>query len=344
MVKYFSIIWGCGLFTLSVGELLLGGKVSISKLGIGTWAWGDKFYWNYESGQDASLKEVFDYCVKEGGVKFFDTAEVYGLGRSELLCGRFRRQLSAEDNRESVVLASKFAPLPFRLGSNCVVSACQDSLDRMGVEKMGLYQLHWPALFQNEAYWDGLAKCYERGLIESVGVSNYGQNQLRTVHKFLADRGIPLASNQIQYSLLSRQADNNGLKRAAQELNVTILAYSPLAQGLLTGKYDATNLPRGPRSAVVRVNLPRVKGLLDILKDIAVSKSESQNLDVSMSQVALNWCISKGTVPIPGARSLKQAVDNCATLKWTLDDEEVKLLDDKANSSGVNIPAPLEGR
>jgi pyridoxine 4-dehydrogenase len=153
-----------------------------------------------------------------------------------------------------------------------------------------------------------------------------------------------LASNQIQYSLLSRQADNNGLKRAAQELNVTLLAYSPLAQGLLTGKYDVTNLPRGPRSAVVRANLPRVKGLLDTLKEIALSKSESQNIDVSMSQVALNWCISKGTVPIPGARSLKQAVDNCATLKWTLDAADVKLLDDKATASGVNIPAPLEGR
>ena len=356
-------------------QKLLGGKVSISNIGIGTWAWGDKLYWNYESSQDASLKEVFDYCVKEGGVNFFDTAEIYGFGRSELLCGRFRRQLSEVSTQSQVVLATKFAPLPFRLGSDCVVSACQDSLDRMGVDKMGLYQLHWPGLINNDAYLEGLVKCYEKGLVESVGVSNYGPELLRKAHKYLSDRGVPLASNQIQYSLLCRQAESNSLLRTAEELGVTILAYSPLAQGLLTGKFDSGKLPTGPRSALARATLPKIKeNVLLAIKNIAIEKSNALNLNVTMSQVALNWlvhsiictvvqaprtfsymvnnhyytsynrCVAKGTVPIPGARSLSQAKDNCDALKWSLDEAEVKLLDEKARDSGVNIPTPLQGR
>jgi pyridoxine 4-dehydrogenase len=277
---------------------LLGGKVPISNIGIGTWAWGDKLYWNYESSQDASLKEVFDFCVKEGGVNFFDTAEIYGFGRSELLCGRFRRQLPEGSLvQNQVVLATKFAPLPFRLGSDCVVSACQDSLDRMGVDKMGLYQLHWPGLFNNDAYLEGLVKCYEKGLVEAVGVSNYGPEQLRRAHKYLSERGVPLASNQIQYSLLCRQAESNELLRTAEDLGVTILAYSPLAQGLLTGKFDsAGKLPTGPRSALARATLPKIKeNLLLVIKNIAVEKSNALNLNVTMSQVALNWFVNNNT-------------------------------------------------
>lgn len=281
----------------TINSKLLGGKVSISNIGIGTWAWGDKLYWNYDSSQDASLKEVFDFCVKEGGVNFFDTAEIYGLGRSELLCGRFRRQLQEDSVRNQVVLATKFAPLPFRMGSDCVVSACQDSLDRMGVDKMGLYQLHWPGLFNNDAYLEGLVKCYEKGLVEAVGVSNYGPEQLRRAHKYLSDRGVPLASNQIQYSLLCRQAESNELLRTAEDLGVTILAYSPLAQGLLTGKFDsAGSLPKGPRSALVRSTLPKIKeNLLIAMKNIAVEKSDALNLNVTMSQVALNWFVDNIT-------------------------------------------------
>ena len=322
----------------------LGGKVGISSIGIGTWAWGDRFYWNYDSSQDAGLKETFDYCVKDGGINFFDTAEIYGFGRSELLGGRFRRQLPSEI-QQNVVFATKFAPLPFRFGKDCVVSACQDSLDRLGLDKLGLYQLHWPGLIQNDAYLEGLASCYQKGLVDSVGVSNYGPEQLRRAHKFLSDRGVPLATNQVQFSLLCRHAETNGLLRTAEELGVTILAYSPLAQGLLTGKFESGQLPRGPRSALARATLPKIRdGLLPALKEIATAKSAALNLNVTVSQVALNWCISKGVVPIPGARSLAQAKDNCDTTKWSLEKEEVTLLDEKAKASGVNILSPLEGR
>ena len=104
-------------------------------------------------------------------------------------------------------------------------------------------------MWQNKAYWEGIARCYDKGLIKAVGVSNYGPEALKTVHKFLDDRGVPLSTNQIQFSLLSRSAESDGLLRTASDLGVSILAYSPLAQGILTGKFDQSNLPAGPRSA-----------------------------------------------------------------------------------------------
>lgn len=322
-------------------ETITIGTSKVSKLGIGTWAWGDKFYWKYKPSQDEKLQEAFNYCVNDG-INLFDTAEVYGFGRSELLCGRFRRQLQNESLRESLVLATKFAPLPFRLGPQSVLSACQYSLDRLGVDKMALYQLHWPGLFGSDAYLEGIAMCYEKGLIGAVGVSNFGPAQLRAAHKFLLERGVPLSSNQIQLSLLSRQAEVDGLLQVAAELGVTVLAYSPLAQGLLTGKFDTSALPVGPRQVIVRSTSPKIEGLLRTMKEIAAAKASERT--VSLSQVAINWCIAKGAVPIPGVRSLAQAEDNCAALKWSLEEAEVAALDEQARLSGVSIPTPLQGR
>ena len=194
---------------------------------------------------------------------------------------------------------------------------------------MALYQLHWPGVWQNEAYWDGLAQCYEQGLVKSVGVSNYGPEQLKKIYKVLKSRNIPLATNQIQYSLLNRDPESNGILRTARELNVTILAYSPLAQGLLTGKYNETYLPTGSRSTLAKSVVPKITNLISVLKEIANTR------DKTVSQVALNWCIAKGTVPIPGVRSLSQAEDNAGALGWLLDDDEVIRLDTAARLSGA---------
>lgn len=218
--------------------------LEVSALGIGTWAWGDKAFWGYNSSQDAALYETFQTCVSKG-INFFDTAEIYGLGKSELLLGRFARESGVK-----VQMATKFAPIPvpWRLSASSVVDACADSNDRLGVSKSAIYQLHWPLLFQNDKYLDGLATCYEKGLCVGVGVSNYGASQLRYAHKKLASRGIPLVTNQISYSLLARSPESNGIIKAANELGVRILAYSPLAQGILTGKFNENNIPTGVSS------------------------------------------------------------------------------------------------
>jgi len=313
------------------------GAKKISQLGIGTWAWGDRFYWQYNEAEDGELLKVYEHCLQQG-VNFFDTAEVYGLGKSELLLARFNR-VKPDLN---AVVGTKFAPLPWRLTADSVVAACRDSMDRLGTDKIDLYQLHWPGLLFNEAYWDGIAQCYQRGWIGAVGVSNYGPRMLRQVYQSLATRNVPLASNQVQFSLLCRSAESNGLLQTAKDLNVTILAYSPLAQGVLTGKFGPSNVPKGPRSAIVRATVTQAQPLLDLMKDMAKSKSESLNLEVTPSQIALNWCIAKGTVPIPGARNLRQATDNCNALKWSLDASEVDSLDKAAMRTGINIATPLQ--
>lgn len=326
----------------SISMRTLCNGMQLSKIGIGTWAWGDQFFWKYESGQDKELQETFNYCQSEGGVSFYDTAEIYGLGRSELLLGRFKRGLKQPS--DGLVYATKFAPLPFRLGSESVVVACETSLDRMGIDNMGLYQIHWPSLIFNDAYWDGLARCYEKGLIKSVGVSNYGPELMKKAHKYLSERGIPLATNQVQYSLLCRSAETNDLLATAKDLNVTILGYSPLAQGILTGKFSSTNLPEGPRRFLTKSLVEKAAPLLEKMKTIATAASEQFNMEVTPSQVAINYCIAKDVVPLPGARSLRQAKDNCNALRWVLSEADVQALDAASAATGINIPTPLQSR
>eukprot|EP00640_Fibrocapsa_japonica_P001559 CAMPEP_0113944682 /NCGR_PEP_ID=MMETSP1339-20121228/35665_1 /TAXON_ID=94617 /ORGANISM="Fibrocapsa japonica" /LENGTH=384 /DNA_ID=CAMNT_0000949969 /DNA_START=32 /DNA_END=1186 /DNA_ORIENTATION=+ /assembly_acc=CAM_ASM_000762 len=317
--------------------------IKTSVLGVGAWAWGDSLYWGYEKNDkaDDELAETFKECLAQG-VTLFDTAEVYGFGRSEMLCGQFQKQAATEGGSESpsegqALLATKFAPLPFRLGHKAVVDACKKSLERMGTESMALYQLHWPGVWQNEQYWDGLADCVDQGLVQAVGVSNYGAVAVKKAHKKLAARGVKLASNQVQYSLLYRDIESNGVLRACQDLDVKILAYSPIAQGILTGKYSEGNLPSGPRRRIFEKAFPKVSPLISELKKIG-----EENGGKSPSQVALNWCISKGAIPIPGARSVAQAAENAGALGWRLTKDEISRLDIiSRDCSGIMRGAPF---
>jgi len=259
---------------------------------------------------------------------FFDTAELYGLGRSEDLIGKFRKDLcKTKEEEEKVIVASKFAALPWRTKREDVVKACKASAKRLGGQPIDLYQIHFPNAYANEAYWDGLADAYEQGLVRSVGVSNYGVDAMRACHAKLAERGIKLATNQIQMSLLYRWPIDNGLLDACKELDVKVLSYSPLALGFLTGKYDATHLPSGPRAKTAELLFH--DGAYEQL--LAVIRNVAENHDAPVSQVALNWCIAKGTIPIPGARTINQAKQNLSTLDWKLTAEEERLLDDASS-------------
>ncbi|KAH8051053.1 oxidoreductase [Aureococcus anophagefferens] len=184
-------------------------------MGIGAWAWGDSLFWGYDPRKDDELREVFDFVAarKDG---FVDTAELYGIGRSESLIAQFER------GGGSVKVASKFAALPWRTKRGDVVKACRASLKRLEADSMDLYQIHFPNAWANEAYWDGLADCFDLGLVKSVGVSNYGSDAVRAVASTLEARGIALASNQIQYSLVYPFANANGLKRTCDDLGVTV--------------------------------------------------------------------------------------------------------------------------
>lgn len=305
-------------------------EVCISPMGIGTWAWGDQFFWGYGRGDysDADLQLAFESTL-QAGINFFDTAEVYGLGRSESLLGRY---LQASD--QSVVMATKFMPWPWRLNKYTLLDALRRSLERLHMPHVDLYQIHQPLPpVPVEVWMDALAMAVEAGLVRTVGVSNYNLERTRRAYDALAERGIPLASNQVEYSLIKRGIEDNGLLDFCRKKQITVIAYSPLGMGVLTGKYSAENPPPGVRGRRYdRTYLTRIADLLAEMERIGQAHGGR-----SAAQVALNWTIAKGTVPIPGAKNLRQAQSNAAALEWRLSETEVAALDQASASVQVRM-------
>ena len=296
----------------------------VTPLCIGTWAWGDKLFWNYGSNYGpAQLKEAFVAALKSG-TTFFDTAEVYGFGLSEEFLGQFMQQ-----TEKPVQIATKFGPAPWRFTGESVSEALTASLKRLRVERIALYQVHWPFSFlmSQETLMNALADEVKRGRIQSVGVSNYSQSQMQEAHQLLAARGVRLAVNQVRYSLLTRQIESNGILATARRLGITLLAYSPLAQGLLTGKYTANNgeTPSGARRIDPRFSKD---GLNKIAPVISLLHQIGEKHERNPAQVALNWLIAQGNViPIAGAKTAEQVRQNAGALGWRLSNEEVAQLE-----------------
>jgi aryl-alcohol dehydrogenase-like predicted oxidoreductase len=298
--------------------------LTVTPLGIGTWAWGDKLFWNY--GKEYGEKQVEEAFIAsiEAGITFFDTAEVYGLGESERLLGKFRKQTPIP-----IDIATKFAPVPWRFGADAVHNAVSESLKRLAIDQITLYQVHWPFTFllSQETLLNALAEEVKRGRIASVGVSNYTAEQTRQAVEILAQKGVPLAVNQVRYSLLSRQIETKGILDTCRELGVTILAYSPLAQGLLTGKYRPGNAdtPDGARKGDSRF---KEEGLQKIEPLLALLDEFGEKYQTTPAQVALNWLIAQGgVIPIPGAKTARQAIENAGAIGWSLDPSEVTRLE-----------------
>ncbi|EFN55619.1 hypothetical protein CHLNCDRAFT_23295 [Chlorella variabilis] len=318
------------------------GPFKVSPMGFGTWSWGNKLLWGYDESMDTELQEVFNVLVASG-INLFDTADSYGTGklngRSEQLLGRFLKEYPGSPQAAANVrIATKLAAYPWRLAPSQWVGACRASLRRCGVEKLALAQLHWStakyAPLQERLMWDGLVAIYEEGLVDAVGLSNYGPKQLARIGAYLDKRGVPLAAVQVQYSLLSRGPEQASVKAACDDLGVALIAYSPLALGMLTGKYSAEDpgsLPGGPRGLVFRQAergppvLPGLQPLLEVMGEVAARRRKT------LSQVAINWCMCQGTVPIPGAKDLRQATENLGALGWRLSDGEVRALSEAAD-------------
>jgi aryl-alcohol dehydrogenase-like predicted oxidoreductase len=294
------------------------------EIGIGTWAWGDRRFWGYGRGYgDADLRGAFDAAVR-AGVRLFDTAEIYGRGRSETLLGQFMRETSAP-----VGIATKFFPYPWRVVGSQLSSALSRSLGRLGVAQADLYQIHWPFPPRSVTSWmTPLARAVSEGLVKEVGVSNHNVRQMRAAAGRLADFGVNLASNQVEYSLLKRDIEFNGVLDACREMNVKLIAYSPLAMGMLSGKYTPEAPPPGIRGfRYRRPLLARLRPLIGLLDDIGRSHGNR-----TRNQVALNWLICKGTLPIPGAKNAAQASENAGAAGWRLTPPEVAALDDASLS------------
>jgi aryl-alcohol dehydrogenase-like predicted oxidoreductase len=301
--------------------------VEVAPLGVGCWAWGDSEYWDYGVGHDGrDVVAAFDACLA-AGLDLFDTAESYGWGKGEQILGSLVRR-----SGRSLVVATKYAPLAGRGGPAAIRKGLAGSLRRLGLPRIDLYQLHWADREEApiDAVMDVFADAVEAGHIRAVGVSNFRAVEMRDAHARLARRGVPLATNQVHYSLLHRAPEVDGVLDTCRELGVSLLAYSPLEQGLLTGKYGIGAMPPGRRREAAWVsaeNLAAVQPPIARLRDIAAQHH------VDPAAVALAWLLAKpAVVPLAGAKTGDQGARNAKALELSLSDEELAALDTASES------------
>jgi aryl-alcohol dehydrogenase-like predicted oxidoreductase len=310
---------------------LPGCDVSLPPMGLGTWAWGDAATWGM-NGYDRSygfetIRDAYR-CSVAAGITFLDTAEMYGRGESERIIARL---LAGDpEHRARIAVATKFFPAPWKVWlTSALMAALKASLARLQMPCVHLYQIHGPISVRSHAAMaEALAAAYQAGLVKAVGVSNYSEKEMRAIHAALATHGIPLASNQIEYSLLRTMPETNGLLRACRELGVVVLAYSPLGQGRLTGKYTAANPPPGRRQ-FSDYPMEEIAPLIAELR-----RTGERYGGKTPAQVALNWVMCKGAIPIPGAKNRAQAEQNAGALGWRLSADDVAALD-RASKPGL---------
>lgn len=293
------------------------------EMGLGAWQWGDRVVWQYGHGySEDEVRQAFQASLEEG-VRFVDTAEVYGNGRSERMLGLFLKETD-----QAIVVATKFFPMPWRFGKGAFSRALKASLARLDLESVDLYQIHSPTpLMSIDNMMTGLAECTKSGMARTVGVSNFNQSQMLLAYSALARNNVTLASNQVHYSLLNRTAEKNGTLARCKELGIRLIAYSPLEMGLLTGKYNVDAPPPGSRGRMYASLLPKIGSLLKLMTEIGQDHGGKSN-----TQVALNWVIHKGAMPIPGAKNAKQARENAGGLGWKITDEEAAKLDEVSDA------------
>jgi len=316
-----------------------GAAGSAPGIGVGTWAWGNQLLWGYDPSQDPVLEATFQRAVA-CGLQVFDTADSYGTGRfngrSEALLGRFSAALPPQQ-RARLCLATKLAPFPWRLGRRGYQRGFAASKQRLG-GRIDLVQLHWStaryAPWQEAPLLEGLADLVEQGEAGALGVSNMGPVRLRAVHRRLAERGVALSSLQVQLSLLAPDPIRpGGVAELCRELGIRLIAYSPLALGLLAWPLQSQSWPTGPRGALFRRLGPALVELQAEMGRIAACH------DASLSAVALNWCRAHGALPIPGLRRPDQVDDAAAALTWSLSAEERERLDHLALGLEAGMPA-----
>jgi aryl-alcohol dehydrogenase-like predicted oxidoreductase len=294
----------------------------ISPMGVGAWSWGDRLFWNYGRGYaQEDVRQVFQTAVA-AGINFFDTAEVYGFGGSEKMLGRLIKSSGAEINT-----TTKFFPYPWRFWPGAVTRALRSSLGRLQLDAVDQYMVHWPyAIMSIETLMKAFARAVQEELARSVGVSNFNLDRMKRAQIALSDFGLSLASNQVAFSLIEQDPLHNGLLDACQDMGITLVAYSPLAQGILTGKFTSQNPPPGARRRWSRqVDLEQLPALIGLMTEIGQKYG-----DKSPAQVAINWTMMRGAVPIPGAKNREQMQDNLGALGWRMAEDEAQALEKAA--------------
>jgi len=301
-------------------------SLEVPRLGVGAMTWGDpkglarlhpaKTAYGGAHGIEEE-KHALDASIA-AGANFFDTAAMYSGGAAEQRLGELARG-------KDVMIATKY-PSGFSFRAEDFPKELEATLARLGRDSIDLYQHHYPnARLSIPKLMNLVADAVEAGKVKAVGVSNYSAEQMREAHAALAKRGLPLASNQVEYSLFHRKPEVDGVLATCRELEITLMAYSPLAGGMLTGKYSAQNRPGGFFRRILpqynRKTLDAIQPVIKLLREIGERYSKTP------SQVAIRWLIEIPTVlPIPGAKDGKQAEENAGALSFSLTPEEVEIL------------------
>ncbi len=301
--------------------------IEISPIGLGTWQFSEGHGMHRFSYSVLVNHETNDIvkAALNGDINWFDTAEFYGNGRSER--GLSKALQTAGKANGDVVIATKW--WPFLKSARSIKTSIGQRLDCLEPFGIDLYQIHWPFSFSSiEAEMDAMAHLVEAGKIHAVGVSNFSASQMRRAHQALARLGIPLASNQVRYNLLDRKIETSGVLETATELGITIIAYTPLDMGLLTGKFhrDPQLLRSRPffRRNVIRRRLKLSQPVLGTLEEVAEKRG------VTAAQVALNWTVNYNgdtVVAIPGASRTQHADESAGAMHFTLSAEEMDRID-----------------
>jgi len=305
----------------------------VTPIGLGCWQFSKR---NNLAGKfwptldDAVIRAVVKTSL-EGGINWFDTAEVYGGGASEKALAASLTALGKKPG--DVLIATKWWPM-FRFASN-IVGTIDNRIEALSPFPIDLYQVHQPFGFSGEKQeMEAMAKLVKANKIRYVGVSNFSAAKMRSAWETLNKQGISLISNQVRYSLLDRKIESNRILETARELGISIIAYSPLAQGILTGKFHdnpqlLSNIGFRKYSAPFKPEgLAKSKPLVDLLKNMALK------YNVTPSQVALNWLVhfhGETVVAIPGATKESHATENTGVLKFRLSKEDMDLLDRESN-------------
>ncbi len=301
--------------------------IEVSPIGLGTWQFSEGQGMHRFSYSVLVTHETNDIvkAALDGGINWFDTAEFYGNGRSER--GLSKALQRAGKANGDVVIATKW--WPFLKTARSIKTSIGERLSCLDPFGIDLHQIHWPFSFSSvEAEMNTMADLVEAGKIRAVGVSNFSAKQMRKAHQVLARRGIPLAANQVRYNLLGRNIETNGVLETAKELGVTIIAYTPLEMGLLTGKFHRhPDLLRSRpffRRIILQRRMKLAQPVVRVLEDIAEARS------VTATQVALNWTVNyngDAVVAIPGASRAQHAEESAGAMKFTLSAEEMDRID-----------------
>ena len=295
----------------------------VSKIGLGTWQFGSR-EWGYGDRYAAVEAARIVERALELGITLFDTAEIYGLGRSERILGR-----ALQGHGDVPFVATKIFPLlPLApvVEQRGVASAL-----RLGLRHLDLYQVHQPnPLVRDSTTMRGMRALQDVGLVGAVGVSNYSLERWRRAEAAL---GRPVLSNQVRYSLVDRRPEHE-LIPYAEDVGRVVIAYSPLAQGFLSGRYNASTRPADlmrRRSKLFRPDtLERGAALFAVLRAVAAAH------DATPAQVALAWTIRRpNVVAIPGASSVEQVESNAAAADLDLHDDEIRALSNAATTVTV---------